>query len=160
MKRSLCIIMNIIVSFVSFLLILFVILFFLGIKPTIVVSGSMEPTLPVGSLCMIDTKYPIENVKTNDIIVYYVKKQKVIHRVYLVRDGIVRTKGDANSNVDRAAITIENYYGKYLFSIPVIGLVVPKLQNSIGKTIFVLVLILIYSFWYYINYSYKKEHNY
>ena len=157
MKKNLCIIMNMIVTTISFFILLLIVFYFLGIKPTIVSSGSMEPSLPVGSLCMIDTKYPIENVKINDIIVYYVKKQKVIHRVYNIQDGIIQTKGDANANVDRASITEENYYGRYLFSIPMIGYLITQFQSTIGRIVFVSLMVLLYSFWYFVNSSYQKE---
>ena len=159
MKKILQIIINTI-SFIIFIAgMAIVVLYGMGIKPSIVISGSMRPKLPIGSLCFIDTRYPIDNVKINDVIVYTVNNQKVIHRVVKIVDKEIRTKGDANSYVDGTIVTSKNYYGKCLFSIDNMGFVTIKLQSTTGKTIFVTTIIVIFILQDLINYAVKKEKN-
>ena len=49
---------------------LFLVLYFLGIVPYVVLSGSMEPTIKTGSLCFVNKNISIDKIKEKDIIVY------------------------------------------------------------------------------------------
>ena len=144
MKRITFIILTIITGFITAIAILLMLFFLLGITPTIVISGSMDPKIPVGSLCFINTRYPYKKLKKNDIIVYKFQQNQVIHRVIRVTERGLETKGDANDFSDRISTTEKNYYGKYLFSIPGIGFVITKFQSTIGKITFVGVILILY----------------
>ena len=157
MKKIFCIIMNIVTSIVTLIGLTIIIAYIFGIVPTIVSTGSMAPKLPIGSLCVINTKYPFEKLKVNDIIVYRIQKNRVIHRVNDIVDGKVRTKGDNNDYVDRIVIDEEKYYGKYLFSINELGYFTTRLQSPLGKSLFVTFIITIYVLTYLANYAVKKE---
>lgn len=157
MKKIFCIIMNIITIIVTLFGISMIVLYLFGIRPTIVTTGSMAPKLPIGTLCVIDTKYPINKIEVNDIIVYRILNQKVIHRVNNIVDGNIRTKGDANDYVDRATITIENYYGKCIFSVKELGFFTTRLQSPLGKSLFVTFIMAIYILDYLANYACSKE---
>jgi len=149
--------LNTLSIFVTFIILAMAILYLLGIVPTIVTSGSMIPNLEVGELCFINTKYPYENVKIGDIIVYIEPRQKVIHRVVEKNENYLRTKGDANEQIDRLKITKNAYYGKYVFSIPKVGFITTSLQNNIGKTIFVTSIIILFVATYLLNYAMKER---
>ena len=147
---------NILTVFITVVILAILVPYLFGIKPTIVTSGSMEPTLSVGSLCMINTRYDFDQVDVNDIIVYRIPNQKVIHRVVGVYAAGVKTKGDANEHIDSVTVTKEIYYGKYITSIPKIGYLTIRLQTPTGKTIFVSSLIVLYVLDYLLLYAKKR----
>ena len=73
----------------------------LGYETYNVTSGSMEPTLPVGSVIYVKPVEP-ETVQEGDIIAFYVDAVVVTHRVVENRfvEGEFVTKGDANEMED------------------------------------------------------------
>lgn len=101
-----------------------------------VVSGSMEPTIKVGDLILIDTKY--KEINKKDIITFYdINGSFVTHRVMdFERDSII-TKGDANDSIDEA-FSKDNVVGVYVTKFSGVG----KLMSSF-KNPFVMVMILI-----------------
>ena len=156
MKKILTIILDIIVLGVTWTGIFLIGLHLFGVNPTIVTSGSMYPTIPTGSLCFINTRYPYEDLTVGDIIVFKEPKQKVIHRIIEITETEIHTKGDANHHVDGLPTTRRNYYGKYLYSLPKIGYLIYNLQSTSGKVIFVVTLIFLYTTCYLLNKK-KKE---
>lgn len=94
-----------------------------GICLKVIVSGSMEPKFPVGSICIIEKNYPVEKIKVGDVIAFSVdKKIWVTHRVVQIsREGNFLTKGDANQTVDFGWIDKRQYEGKTIGNIPYIG---------------------------------------
>ena len=70
-------------------------------KPLVVLSGSMEPTLPTGSVIYY---HPVEesDLKVGDIVTFKLKDNKTLvsHRITSINNGIIQTKGDANNSVD------------------------------------------------------------
>lgn len=76
-----------------------------GYRPLIVVSGSMEPALPVSAL-VIERKYSGEEIHPGDIVTYtdtvQGKEIRITHRVIssCMEEGFVYTKGDANTYMD------------------------------------------------------------
>lgn len=98
-----------------------------GIRPMIVVSGSMEPNLPVGSLCLIDTRY--RDIRQGEIITFDFGKEKITHRVIgVLQEGYV-TRGDANGVQDFAPVRRHQVYGKLAGHIPYVGYVIAVLQR-------------------------------
>ena len=70
-----------------------------GIGASVVLSGSMEPTLSVGDLLIVKEQPGYE---VGDIVVYQSGSMPVVHRIVDVAEDTVTTRGDAN-NVDDAA---------------------------------------------------------
>lgn len=106
----------------SILLILVPYLF--KIKPQIVLSGSMEPEISVGSLVYISENIPPEEIQEQDVIAYRRGEQmQVLHRVIQVdeKKKMFQTKGDANENADLGMVDFSQYVGKEVFSIPYLG---------------------------------------
>lgn len=129
--------------------ILFLVLFAIGIRPYVVISGSMEPAIHKGSLSFINTHAKYENIKEKDIIAYQAPTgDKVTHRVSEVTEEGLKTRGDANQVDDVALTTEKNFLGKNIFSIPNLGYLVGTLQTTKGKVILgtIIVLILVASF--------------
>lgn len=112
-----------------------------GIRPFIVLSGSMEPAFSAGSLCFVDTKAKFENAETGDVIAYETAGGSMVtHRAVSISEGKIETKGDANDVSDGFTTTVNNYRGKVLFSVPVLGYVNHFLLSGSGK-LFCLALI-------------------
>ncbi len=106
----------------SILLILVPYLF--KIKPQIVLSGSMEPEISVGSLVYISENIPPEEIQEQDVIAYRRGEQmQVLHRVIQVdeKKKMFQTKGDANEKADPGMVDFSQYVGKEVFSIPYLG---------------------------------------
>ena len=63
-----------------------------------VLSGSMRPTLSPGDVA-VTQGVPMSSVRVGDVIVFVppTESQAVIHRITSLRDGVITTKGDANS---------------------------------------------------------------
>jgi len=101
-----------------------------------VVSGSMEPTIHVGDLILIDTKDSAYHV--NDIVTFKdVNGDFVTHRILHIEEGEMVTKGD-NNNTEDSAMSTKDIVGKYLFRIPNAG----KVMASF-KTPFVMGMVLV-----------------
>lgn len=115
-----------------------------GIRPMIVMSGSMEPAIKTGSVCFVNTKASFEKVQIDDIITYRLLDSYITHRVVNhVDDDALITKGDANNVEDLGVITKENYYGKVIGHIPYIGYAVFFIRKNIVFTITIIVIITI-----------------
>ena len=114
---------------------------FMGYKPFIVLSGSMEPTILTGDIVL--TKITAaEDIAQNDIITFRVDRDTAVtHRVTEVvqEDGNITflTKGDANVGSDATVITPEMLEGKYLGRVAGLGHLAIFLQTPMGLLIFV-----------------------
>ena len=94
-----------------------------------VVSGSMEPTIMVGDLIVIDTD--CENYQKGDIITFRdVNGSFVTHRIIEIDDDEMVTKGDANDSIDEAMSTA-HIVGKYVTKIPKAGSIMSSLKNPL-----------------------------
>ena len=110
------------------------ILFLLGIRPYVVRSGSMEPDIPVGSLCFVNQRISYMEIKVGDLAAYRsALGERVLHRVIAVTDEGLVTKGDANGRSDGITVRKENYIGKEAFNIPKLGYLFGGLETGRGK---------------------------
>lgn len=82
-----------------------------GYKPILVLTGSMEPTMHVNSICIAE-KTTYEDVKSGDIIMFEVDDKLITHRVVSISDEGITTKGDNNNVEDAYALTSENIKAK------------------------------------------------
>ena len=86
-----------------------------GINGYVVVSGSMEPKIPVGSIVYARKCEP-SSVQKGEVIVFYDSLGNTVpvtHRVVENRSeqGEIITKGDANATEDFAPVRYENVIG-------------------------------------------------
>lgn len=108
------------------LLILVLLMFvpnFIGFKTFSVISGSMEPNIPVGSLVYAKS-VDFDELEAGDIISYQLSEDTMVtHRIDSINEEqkTIVTKGDANDNVDSAEVQESQVVGKVIFSIPLLG---------------------------------------
>ena len=118
-----------IIFFTLILLLLFAVFSQLGILPfriTYFISGSMLPAYAPGDLAIFYTGAN-QNLKAEDVILFKLDEQAVIHRVKSINNGQITTQGDANQTADRNTIT--SVEGKLLISIPKLGYVLDFLNS-------------------------------
>lgn len=111
-----------------------------------VISGSMEPSIPTGSVVYVKETEASE-IQTDDVIAYYSSEDTgaiITHRVIQNRvvSGEFITKGDANDKEDVTPVSYERLIGKVILSIPFLGSVLTVISGTSGK-IFVGCLIVI-----------------
>ena len=112
-----------------------------GIDAYIVRSGSMEPAILTGSLCMVDTDYEFEKIQVNDVVVFELSDTLITHRVKkITKEGFI-TKGDNNQVDDGVTTTEKNFVGKNLMAIPYAGYLISWIQTRKGKIISISILI-------------------
>lgn len=99
-----------------------------------VVSGSMEPEIPVGSVIYVKAKNP-EEIYKGDIIAFMSGDSVVVHRVVVnkVVEGVFTTKGDANEAEDIHEVSYQNLVGVVEKHIPVLGQVLILFGSSFGR---------------------------
>ncbi len=124
---------------------------FFGYSMLEVVSGSMEPTISVGDLIIINTRD--KNYQSDDIVTFYDEENSfVTHRIIKVNKKGVVTRGDANNSND-GEIDSLNIVGKYVLRIKGLGLIIAFLK----KPIIILIVFVISSLVCYISNDYKGE---
>ena len=110
-----------------------------GLKPFVVLSGSMEPTYHVGSLIYVKS-VDYKELEVGDPITFMISENTVVtHRIIEVLPDeedpeIIRffTQGDANDVPDGASVHYKNIIGKPVFSVPYLGYVSNYIQNPPG----------------------------
>ncbi len=100
-----------------------------GIGTSVVMSGSMEPTLHVNDLVFIKAD---DSYSPGDIVVYQSGSSAVIHRLISVDGTTAVTKGDAN-NVEDSSFAVTDIKGKMVFVIHGAGTIVRMLQSAAAK---------------------------
>lgn len=136
MKKIMSIIQGILIGIGVLVVLLFLIPWVIGIKPFVVLSGSMHPELPVGTVVYANTYVKPEEIKAGEVIVFKLDKTYVAHRaIGINEDNTFTTKGDANETEDVAPVKFDSYVGKAVFSIPYLGYALQLVQTSTGKFI-------------------------
>ena len=110
-----------------------------GVQVYGVLTGSMEPSYPTGSLIYIK---PVDaaDLRVNDVITFSISPGVIAtHRIVEVvwdeqRPGLLsyRTKGDANESPDGESVHYRNVLGKPVFTIPYLGYVSNYIQHPPG----------------------------
>ncbi len=126
-----------------------IIFFAFGIKSYIVLSGSMEPTIPTGSICFVNTHVPYEDIQEGDVIAFFHGGGMVTHRVLRVTVEGLETKGDANDRSDGVTTGPDNFHGKTIFHIPYVGYGLEFCKKPLIQCLFIvlLVLLLLWDMW-------------
>ncbi len=109
-----------------------------GYGASVILSGSMEPTLSVDDLAILKE---VDEISVGDIVVFEDKSSLVIHRVVAVSDEVIVTQGDANNTTDEP-IAASDVKAKLIGKIPFIGKIVRILKQPV-----VLILLLMLSLW-------------
>ena len=102
----------------------------LDINPYVIVSGSMESELPVGSVCLVDCQQ--KEPEVGDIISYKAQDAIINHRVIEKTDDGYITKGDNNSVADPGIVKPKQIFGTVICSIPKVGYAVMFMRTLKG----------------------------
>ena len=109
-------------------------------------TGSMAPTIPAYSLCLVDTHVDYDSLQVGDIIVYDrpYDHMQVVHRIIAIFDEGVLTKGDANPVDDGILLTEADITGVYLCHIPGAGLAANLIRTPVGIGIILAAVVLLF----------------
>lgn len=122
-----------------------------GMRPVIVLSGSMEPEFMSGDLIFIQDG-DVEQLKEGDIICYMEDGAAVTHRIEAVTEenGAVRytTRGDANNTDDQKQVEQSQIQGIYKGrKISGAGDAVMFMQSTTGMILFIVCPIVLLILW-------------
>lgn len=119
----------------------------LGLVPLTILSGSMEPTLPVGSQVFVDPVESVEQAReeitVGSIITVMPRPDDptlVTHRVVAVEQDVSgrpvwTTKGDANGGVDDWEVTQTQLRGVVRYHVPWVGYVASSMTQTDKDTV-------------------------
>ncbi len=106
----------------------------MGYEEMAVLTGSMEPNYPVGSLIFVKEIDP-DQLEVGDVITYRLDSDTVVtHRIVEIdkEAQMVTTKGDANSSNDGSPVSYSEIVGKAHFKIPYLGYVSMNIKTPKG----------------------------
>jgi signal peptidase len=108
----------------------------MGIRPVVIVSGSMTPAIDVGDIVFV-REISINDIKKDDVIEYMLGNTPYVHRVIdIQQEGdatVLIVQGDANSSPDPEPVSAEQIKGKVQFRLPKVGWASIGLKNLLGK---------------------------
>ena len=104
-----------------------------GIGSSVVLSGSMEPTMSTNDLVIVQR---CDSYDVQDIVVYHSRNSMVIHRIIDIDGTLVTTKGDANNAADEP-FDMDQICGKMVFRIPHAGNVVLAVKSLPGRAVLI-----------------------
>ena len=116
-----------------------------GYDGYVVVSGSMEPNIPVGSIVYSKEVDPAL-LRSGDVIVFIDETRgstPITHRVVSNNPFTksIITKGDANANQDANPVSYDNVIGLVTMHIPRVGFTAAMFTTRLGKLVAALILL-------------------
>ena len=114
----------------------------LGYRVYTVISGSMEPALPAGSLVYVKAADPV-SVNQGEIIAFSDDGAVVTHRVMqnLREEGSFITRGDANNTDDLFPVSYRNLIGRVEHHVPLLGALMQYFVSVKGKIMAVAIVL-------------------
>lgn len=106
-----------------------------------VISGSMEPDIPVGSAIYVRSVDAAE-VQVDEVIAFHEEDAVVAHRVVENRIDTSEfvTKGDANSAEDLNPVAYDELIGVVVLHVPLVGRAMTLYASNVGKVYLLLTL--------------------
>lgn len=107
---------------------------FAGWRIETVMSGSMEPAIPVGGMVILGP-VSASSIQVGDIISYDNGQVEICHRVIAVDEGDPAryiTKGDANRSPDGTSVTPDKVTGKLVVTLPLAGYLINFVKTPLG----------------------------
>lgn len=102
-----------------------------GYGASVVLSGSMEPTLSVGDLLIVQAQ---PDYQADDVVVYQSGTMPVVHRIVEIDGETVTTRGDANNATDEP-FPLSAVKGKVIAVIPLVGYAAWALKSPVATLI-------------------------
>ena len=123
---------------------------FLGYKPFIVLSGSMEPSIMTGDMVFVKETDP-DSLKVGDVIAYKSGSAVVTHRIVEVKseNGETRyvTQGDANNAADQSLVKPADVEGIYQRRVAGAGNLAMFMHTTTGMILFVVCPLVLFVLW-------------
>ena len=110
-----------------------------GYGASVVLSGSMEPTLSVGDLLIVKEQ---ESYRVRDVVVYQSGRMPVVHRIESISEEMVTTRGDANNAADEP-IPITAIKGEVIATVPYVGYALWALKSPVAVVILLVAAVLL-----------------
>jgi len=114
-----------------------------NIETKVVLSGSMEPEIKVGSVVVLR---PVGEYDIGDIVTFGRDTRNNIPTTHRIIDERIegnttyfKTKGDANDDPDAREITKSDIQGKVLFSIPLLGFLIDFAKRPLGFALLIII---------------------
>jgi signal peptidase I len=113
-----------------------------GLKPLVVLTGSMRPAIQPGDLLVV-RQMPAGRIERGQIVTFARPGrpgETLTHRVVSVADNggnrrSVVTRGDANDRGERWTIAGDGTVGRYLFKLPDVGRLANAVATPTGRTV-------------------------
>lgn len=105
-----------------------------------IISGSMAPEIPIGSIIYVEPVEPVD-INPGDVIAFQSGEGVIAHRVvrnYFV-EGEFSTKGDSNEVEDTARVKYGEVIGIVVRHYPYLGEILTLYSTGIGKVYIILV---------------------
>lgn len=133
---------------------------FMGYKPFIVMSGSMETTINIGDLVIVK-KVNSSSIHIGDIIAFKNGNIVISHRVKeVINDSGIykfKTKGDNNNVADDFIVNSDAIEGIFVNKIPGLGSILLFLGKPIGLLMVILVIIIVSTALYFVKFGYSTK---
>lgn len=114
-----------------------------------IVSNSMEPAIPTGSLVVArkftDTQTEIGELAGGDIIVYHIGERVICHRIVSVEGLSVVTKGDASEENDPGEVYYTQIEGKLVRILPGMGKAYDFVSTLSGRLLLLALVFFIFA---------------
>ncbi len=149
--RTICIVAGVCI-------VILVSLFLSGLRLCVIQSGSMEPTIPTYSVCLVTTQVDYDDLSVGDIVVYTRRPdgQQIVHRIVDITDTGAITRGDANQTDDGVSVTPDNLYARYIAHIPCGGRVINAIRTPTGCAV-IAVLVAVLIIWNIVDDKWRKS---
>ena len=133
---------------------------FMGYKPFIVMSGSMETTINIGDLVIVK-KVNSSSIHAGDIIAFKNGNIVISHRVKEIINDFgtykFKTKGDNNNVADDFIVNSDAIEGIFVNKIPGLGSILLFLGKPIGLLMVILVIIVVSTALYFVKFGYSTK---
>ncbi len=118
----------------------------LGVNLLVVLSQSMEPAIPMGSIVVSQPNTTADEIEVGDVITFNAQGPNgdpalITHRMVEVLgsgSGVrFRTQGDAVEDPDMTLVSSSNLVGRVWFSLPLVGYMVAFIRTPVGYLVLI-----------------------
>lgn len=110
-----------------------------------ILTGSMEPDIPTGSVIYVKEQ-SLSEIEVDDVITFRLgsnRSNTATHRVIEKQENGLITKGDANEHADATIVNAQQLIGKVVCTIPIYGYFLMLASNPIGIVMFFILLLVV-----------------
>lgn len=146
MFRKICgFLTTIIILVLAILAVILIVPRFLGYQTLAVLSGSMEPEIPVGSI-VFAKQTDASGLMAGDVVTYRLSGDTMVTHRVVENDpetGQLIMQGDANETVDASPVLYSNVVGKVGLHLPLLGYLSIYIKTPLGIAVICGVLIVL-----------------